>query len=50
MILWYVLRDYDFKKQGDGFQGVEKIFVWLQIITAAYVAFAHGVSMIDLMQ
>ena len=41
MILWYVLRDYDFKKQGEGFQGVEKIFVWLQIITAAYVAFAH---------
>ena len=44
MILWYVLRDYDFKKQGDGFQGVEKIFVWLQIITAAYVAFAHGAN------
>jgi len=44
MILWYVLRDYDFKKQGEGFQGVEKIFVWLQIITAAYVAFAHGAN------
>ena len=43
-ILWYVLRDYDFKKQGEGFQGVEKIFVWLQIITAAYVAFAHGAN------
>jgi len=43
-ILWYVLRDYDFKKQREGFQGVEKIFVWLQIITAAYVAFAHGAN------
>ena len=43
-ILWSVLRNYDFKKQGEGFQGVEKIFVWLQIITAAYVAFAHGAN------
>ena len=24
--------------------GVERIFVWLQIITAAYVAFAHGAN------
>ncbi len=44
LILWSVLRNYDFKKQGEGFQGVEKIFVWLQIITAAYVAFAHGAN------
>jgi len=43
-ILWSVLRKYDFEKQGQGFQGVEKIFVWLQIITAAYVAFAHGAN------
>jgi|TARA_B110000263_G_scaffold13778_1_gene11459 PiT family inorganic phosphate transporter len=43
-ILWFVLRKYEFKSKGDGFQGVEKIFVWLQIITAAYVAFAHGAN------
>jgi PiT family inorganic phosphate transporter len=43
-VLWFVLRNYEFKRQGDGFQGVEKIFVWLQIITAAYVAFAHGAN------
>ena len=42
--LWYVLRNYEFHKKSDGFQGVEKIFVWLQIITAAYVAFAHGAN------
>ena len=44
LILAIVLRNYEFKKQGEGFQGVEKIFVWLQIITAAYVAFAHGAN------
>jgi PiT family inorganic phosphate transporter len=44
IVLWSVLRNYEFKKQGDGFQGVEKIFVWLQIITAGYVAFAHGAN------
>jgi len=44
LILWSVLRKYDFDKQREGFQGVEKIFVWLQIITAAYVAFAHGAN------
>jgi|TARA_B110000263_G_C15295020_1_gene505201 PiT family inorganic phosphate transporter len=44
IVLWLVLRNYEFKKQGDGFQGVEKIFVWLQIITACYVAFAHGAN------
>lgn len=43
-VLWFVLRNYEFKRQGEGFQGVEKIFVWLQIITAAYVAFAHGAN------
>ena len=44
LALWYVLRNYEFNKKSDGFQGVEKIFVWLQIITAAYVAFAHGAN------
>lgn len=44
IVLWSVLRKYEFGKQGEGFQGVEKIFVWLQIITAGYVAFAHGAN------
>ena len=43
-MLGYVLRNYDFKGEKDGFHGVEKIFVWLQVITAAYVAFAHGAN------
>ena len=43
-ILGYVLRNYDFKGEKEGFHGVERIFVWLQIITAAYVAFAHGAN------
>ena len=42
LILWWVLRNYEFK--GEGFHGVERIFVWLQVITAAYVAFAHGAN------
>jgi len=41
-ILGYVLRNYEFKREG--FHGVERIFVWLQVITAAYVAFAHGAN------
>jgi len=41
-ILAYVLRNFESKREG--FQGVERIFVWLQIITAAYVAFAHGAN------
>ena len=44
MILWWVLRKYDFNNERGGFTGVERIFVWLQIITAAYVAFAHGAN------
>ncbi|MBC8437917.1 MAG: DUF47 family protein [Euryarchaeota archaeon] len=40
--LAYVLRNYQFKREG--FHGVERIFVWLQVITAAYVAFAHGAN------
>jgi len=43
-ILAYVLRNYEFKGEEDGFHGVERIFVWLQVITAAYVAFAHGAN------
>ena len=42
--LAYVLRNYDFKGEKDGFHGVERIFVWLQVIAAAYVAFAHGAN------
>lgn len=42
LALYSVLRKYEFK--GDGYQGVERVFVWLQIITAAYVAFAHGAN------
>ncbi len=43
-ILAYVLRNYEFKGENEGFHGVERIFVWLQVITAAYVAFAHGAN------
>ncbi len=42
--LAYILRNYDFKGEKEGFHGVEKIFVWLQVIAAAYVAFAHGAN------
>ena len=41
-ILYWILKDYEFEEEG--YQGVEKIFVWLQIITACYVAFAHGAN------
>ena len=43
-VLAYVLRNYEFKGEEEGFHGVERIFVWLQVITAAYVAFAHGAN------
>jgi PiT family inorganic phosphate transporter len=43
-VLAYVLRNYDFKGEADGFHGVERIFVWLQVIAAAYIAFAHGAN------
>ncbi len=43
-ILAYILRNYDFKGEKEGFHGVERIFVWLQVIAAAYVAFAHGAN------
>jgi PiT family inorganic phosphate transporter len=42
--LAYILRNYDFKGEEEGFHGVERIFVWLQVIAAAYVAFAHGAN------
>ena len=41
-ILYWILKDYEFEEKG--YQGVEKIFVWLQVITACYVAFAHGAN------
>ena len=41
-VLYWILRDYEFEEKG--YLGVEKIFVWLQIITACYVAFAHGAN------
>ena len=41
-ILYWILKDYEFEEEG--YQGVEKIFIWLQIITACYVAFAHGAN------
>ena len=41
-VLYWILKDYEFEETG--YQGVEKIFVWLQIITACYVAFAHGAN------
>ena len=43
-VLAYVLRNYEFKGEKEGFHGVERIFVWRQVITAAYVAFAHGAN------
>ncbi|MDP7387616.1 MAG: anion permease, partial [Candidatus Thalassarchaeaceae archaeon] len=42
--LFLVLRRIDINEERNGFMGVERIFVWLQIITAAYVAFAHGAN------
>ena len=42
--LYVVLRRVDINEEVRGFRGVERIFVWLQIITAAYVAFAHGAN------
>ena len=42
--LHLVLKRVDLDAETRGFKGVERIFVWLQIITAAYVAFAHGAN------
>ena len=44
VILHLVLQRVDLEAETRGFKGVERIFVWLQIITAAYVAFAHGAN------
>ena len=44
LILYLALRRIDIQEESRGFRGVERIFVWLQIITAAYVAFAHGAN------
>ena len=44
VVLYAVLRRIDINEEKRGFKGVERIFVWLQIITAAYVAFAHGAN------
>ena len=41
-VLWKVLRNYEFKEEG--YAGVERVFIWLQVITACYVAFAHGAN------
>ncbi|OIR12972.1 MAG: hypothetical protein BEU05_00125 [Marine Group III euryarchaeote CG-Bathy2] len=42
LVLYWILRDYEFEEEG--YAGVERIFIWLQIITACYVAFAHGAN------
>jgi PiT family inorganic phosphate transporter len=44
LVLYFVLRRVNIEEEVRGFKGVERIFVWLQIITAAYVAFAHGAN------
>ena len=44
VVLYAVLQRIDINEEKRGFKGVERIFVWLQIITAAYVAFAHGAN------
>ena len=44
LVLFMVLRRIDITEEKRGYRGVERIFVWLQIITAAYVAFAHGAN------
>ncbi|MBQ70735.1 MAG: hypothetical protein CMA65_04515 [Euryarchaeota archaeon] len=44
LVLYIVLRRVNIEEEVRGFKGVERIFVWLQIITAAYVAFAHGAN------
>ena len=42
MALFIILHRYEFPEEG--YAGVERIFIWLQIITACYVAFAHGAN------
>jgi len=42
LLMRQVLRRYEFKEEG--YAGVERVFIWLQVITACYVAFAHGAN------
>ena len=44
LVMYFVLKKVDINDEKRGFKGVERIFVWLQILTAAYVAFAHGAN------
>jgi len=41
-VLFIILLRFEFPEEG--YAGVERIFIWLQIITACYVAFAHGAN------
>ncbi len=42
LLMAAALRRYEFKEEG--YAGMERVFIWLQIITACYVAFAHGAN------
>ena len=42
LLMGAALRRYQFKEEG--YAGMERVFIWLQIITACYVAFAHGAN------
>jgi PiT family inorganic phosphate transporter len=42
LVMYLILRRFEFKEEG--YAGVERVFIWLQIITACYVAFAHGAN------
>ena len=42
MVMAAAIRRYKFKEEG--YAGMERVFIWLQIITACYVAFAHGAN------
>ncbi len=42
LLMRKALKRYEFKEEG--YAGVERVFIWLQIITACYVAFAHGAN------
>ena len=42
LLMYFILRRFEFEEEG--YAGVERVFIWLQIITACYVAFAHGAN------